>query len=69
MAGGEAFSLQRILGHTDIQTTRIYVELNTQDIIRQHHKFTPIRAALAPMQGRLIDEAEDIIRTMGRGEG
>jgi site-specific recombinase XerD len=69
MAGGDAFSLQRILGHTDIQTTRIYVELNTQDIIRQHHKFTPIRAALAPMQGRLIDEAEDIIRTMGRGEG
>ena len=69
MAGGDAFSLQRILGHTDIQTTRIYVELNTTDIIRQHHKFTPIRAALAPMQGRLIDEAESIIRTMGREEG
>jgi integrase/recombinase XerD len=69
MAGGDAFSLQRILGHTDIQTTRIYVELNTTDIIRQHHKFTPIRAALAPRQGRLIDEAESIIRTMGREEG
>ena len=66
MAGGDAFSLQKILGHTDIQTTRIYVELNTTDIIRQHHKFTPIRAALAPRQGRLIDEAEFIIRTMGR---
>jgi site-specific recombinase XerD len=66
MAGGDAFSLQRILGHSDIQTTRIYVELNTQDIIRQHHKYTPIRAALAPTQGRLIDEAESIIRTMKR---
>ena len=66
MAGGDAFSLQRILGHTDIQTTRIYVELNTQDIIRQHHKFTPIKAAMARAQGRLIDEAESIIRTMGR---
>jgi site-specific recombinase XerD len=69
MAGGDAFSLQRILGHTDIQTTRIYVELNTQDIIRQHHKFTPIRAALASTPGRLIDEAETIIRTMSREEG
>ena len=69
MAGGDAFSLQRILGHTDIQTTRIYVELNTTDIIRQHHKFTPIRAALAASHGRLIGEVESIIRTMGREEG
>lgn len=69
MAGGDAFSLQKILGHTDIQTTRIYVELNTRDIVRQHHKFTPIRPALAPTQGRLIDEVETIIRTISREEG
>jgi integrase len=68
MAGGDLVSLQRILGHSNIQTTRIYVDLNTADIIRQHHKFTPIRAALAPTQGRLIDEAETIVRAMRREE-
>ena len=67
--GGDLVSLQRILGHSNIQTTRIYAELNLADVIRQHHKYTPIRAALAPTQGRLIDEAESIIRTMGREEG
>ena len=69
MAGGDLVSLQRILGHTNIQTTRIYAELSMADVIRQHHKYTPIRAALAPTQGRLIAEAESIIRTMGREEG
>ena len=69
MAGGDAFSLQRILGHSNLATTRIYVELNVRDLVRQHHLFTPITAALAPTQGRLIDEAESIIRTMGREEG
>ena len=67
-AGGDAFSLQRILGHSNIQTTRIYVELNTSDIVRQHHKFTPLHLVQAGSQGRLIDEAESIIRTMRRGE-
>jgi site-specific recombinase XerD len=69
MAGGDAFSLQRILGHTDIQTTRIYVELNTQDIIRQHHKFTPMREILGQAQGGVVGQAEIIIRTMKREEG
>lgn len=69
MAGGDLVSLQRILGHSSIATTRIYAELNLADVIRQHHKYTPIRQALAPTQGRLIDEAEQIIRTMKRDEG
>lgn len=71
MAGGDAFSLQRILGHSNIQTTRIYVELNTADIVRQHHKFTPLHLVQAGSQGRLIDEAEQIIRNLkggGRGQ-
>lgn len=66
MAGGDAFSLQRILGHTDIQTTRIYVELNTTDIIRQHHKFTPMREILGQAQGGVVGQAESIIRRMKR---
>lgn len=68
MAGGDVFSLQKILGHKNIQTTRIYVELNTRDLVTQHHKYTPIRQALGPMHSRLIEEAEELLRTMTRGE-
>lgn len=54
MNGGDLVSLQRILGHTNIATTRIYVELSVADIIEQHHKYTPVRAAMAPQQLRLL---------------
>lgn len=39
--GGDVFSLQRILGHEDISTTRIYIDLNTDDIKQQAQKFSP----------------------------
>ena len=39
--GGDVFSLQRILGHEDISTTRIYVDLNIDDIKQQAQKFSP----------------------------
>jgi site-specific recombinase XerD len=54
--GGDLVSLQRILGHTDIQTTRIYAELDMRDVVRQHHKFSPLRDAMAPVQGDMFDE-------------
>lgn len=46
MAGGDLVSLQRILGHSDIKTTRIYVELDLRDVTIQHHRFTPLKLAL-----------------------
>jgi site-specific recombinase XerD len=36
--GGDIFSLQMILGHTDINTTRIYVDLNPEDLKEIHLK-------------------------------
>lgn len=39
--GGDAFHLQRILGHRDIQTTMIYVTLNTDDLEEQHAAVSP----------------------------
>lgn len=51
MAGGDLVSLQRILGHTDIQTTRIYAELDLRDITIQHHRFTPLKAYLDAVGG------------------
>lgn len=42
-SGGDLFSLQRIMGHADISTTKKYVELDNRDTIRQHRRFTPLK--------------------------
>ncbi|MCI0441363.1 MAG: tyrosine-type recombinase/integrase [Chloroflexi bacterium] len=43
MAGGDVFSLQRIMGHSSLSTTMLYVTLNDEDLRRQHAKFSPLR--------------------------
>jgi site-specific recombinase XerD len=53
MAGGDLVSLQRIMGHTDIKTTKIYAELDLRDITDQHRRFTPLKTALAGSQAVL----------------
>lgn len=40
LAGGDIFSLQRILGHSSLETVRIYVELFSTDVQTQHKKFS-----------------------------
>lgn len=42
MKGGDVFSLQRIMGHRSVETTMIYVSMNTEDLIEQHSKFSPM---------------------------
>ncbi|QIZ07580.1 tyrosine-type recombinase/integrase [Priestia megaterium] len=37
--GGDIFTLQRILDHADIQTTRKYVQIDNEHIREQHNKF------------------------------
>jgi len=49
MNGGDVFSLQRIMGHSNLSTTKIYVDLDTADLVVQHRKFSPIV--------RLLEEA------------
>lgn len=40
--GGDVMSLQQILGHEDLATTRIYVQLEREDIERTHERASPV---------------------------
>ena len=40
--GGDLFSLQRIMGHSSLNTTRKYVSLNDKEIKLQHAKYNPL---------------------------
>jgi site-specific recombinase XerD len=40
--GGDVFSLQKILGHSDISTTKKYINLNDRELKVQHAKFNPL---------------------------
>ena len=40
LAGGDIFSLQRILGHSSLETVRIYVEMFSHNVQNQHRKFS-----------------------------
>lgn len=54
MAGGDLVSLQRLMGHSNIATTRIYAELDLRDITNQHRRFTPLLAAAKSAQGLMF---------------
>ncbi len=43
MAGGDVFSLQKILGHASLDMVRRYVELFGSEIKEQHKKYSPIK--------------------------
>jgi len=44
--GMDLFSLQRILGHADITTTRRYIQLNNEDLVQQHNQFSPLASII-----------------------
>lgn len=41
--GGDLFTLQRIVDHRDIKTTRKYVQMNEKHIRHQHNKYSPAK--------------------------
>ena len=56
LAGGDIFSLQKILGHTSLTMVRRYVELWAGDVRAQHRKYSPLREVAGALQMRLGDE-------------
>jgi integrase/recombinase XerD len=44
MNGGDPFSLQKILGHTDMSMVRKYIQMTDTDVRRQHNAFSPINS-------------------------
>ena len=40
--GGDAFALQRLLGHSDMATTRIYAELEREDVEKACARASPV---------------------------
>jgi site-specific recombinase XerD len=45
-AGGDVFSLQKILGHSTLEMTRRYVHLAKSDLREAHRKFSPVSRML-----------------------
>jgi len=58
--GGDTRSLQKIMGHANITTTEIYVELAKEDIIAKHHQFTPLHSTHAAAQESFFDKDQAI---------
>lgn len=42
--GGSALALQKLLGHTTLTMTTIYVALSTEDLVEQHTRSSPLMA-------------------------
>lgn len=43
LGGGDAFTLQRILGHADMQMIRKYINMGEIEVKMQHNRFSPVQ--------------------------
>lgn len=48
--GGDVFSPQKMLGHTDLTMTLRYAELSQTDVIEKHRQCSPADAIKPPSQ-------------------
>lgn len=44
--GGNAISLQKIMGHSDMEMTKWYIQLSSNDLIEQHNIASPLKNIL-----------------------
>jgi len=45
--GGDVFALQQILGHANLATTKIYVDLDTSDLVHEHRQHATLASSPA----------------------
>ncbi|MBA7668970.1 Tyrosine recombinase XerC [subsurface metagenome] len=70
--GGDTCSLQKIMGHTNITTTEIYVELSPEEVVAKHHKYTPLTQLTSQLsfldvdKAQVVKEAEEILAREGK---
>ncbi len=64
--GGDLRTLQEILGHEDISTTAMYLNLNMDDVVEKHQKFTPLHMADTNAEA-VLREAEQILKANRHG--
>ena len=50
MAGGDIFSLQKMLGHSSMSMVRRYVNLWAGDLAAQHRRYSPLKAVAGALQ-------------------
>ena len=71
--GGDIFTLQKIMRHTDIGTTQRYIHLAMRTVVKRHNEHSPLRDALQATRGvqksffgtdkeQAIKEAEEIVK-------
>jgi site-specific recombinase XerD len=44
--GGDIYSLQKLMGHADLQVLRRYLAQTTDDLREAHHRYSPVDNAL-----------------------
>lgn len=66
--GGDTRSLQKIMGHANISTTELYVDLASEEIVAKHHQFTPLRSTYAAAQGSLLRDELDTSQAVKEAE-
>ena len=73
--GGDSRSLQKIMGHMNITTTEIYVELSREEVMAKHHKYTPLSRMTSQLsfldsdKEQAVREAEKILGKKGAAHG
>ena len=52
--GADLFSLQHLMGHSDLRMTKRYTELDEDFIVQQHASFSPVKLLAGKQSGRMI---------------
>jgi len=51
--GGDELVLQQIMGHSNLSTTRLYRQLRTKTLIKQHNQYSPLKMVLSSSKSML----------------